>query len=143
MKLIDNSMKSKEDWHKNARFWEKTIKTLTKRKGYPNDWVDINNRQFQFIDLTPYEFPEDYKGLAVYERKSQFLSRGIRILVDLDENGNGNSRFWVENETEYLDILPPHTLTIICKLDKSNYDYIILMLNKWIDYNGTIDNLLT
>ncbi len=126
-------MKTIDDWHSTYKFWENTIKSITLEKGYPDDWIDIFNREFNYANGTPFEFPEDFTGIGVYECKSNFLSKGIRILPELDEDSDAYLYFYIEIEREYLDIYPPCTLTIRCHVNESNFNEMQNLLRKWID----------
>jgi len=125
-------MKSIEDWHLTEKLWENIVKNITIEKGYPDDWVDIYERTYRYANRS-FEFPDDFTGLAVYHRKSQFLSKGIKIFHEMEKDRIEGLGFWIEHEREFLDVHPPHTLTICCNLNESNFDEIKNLLTKWIN----------
>lgn len=126
-------IKSIKDWHEAERFWESIINSITLEKGYPDDWVNYTNRTLQYGNGSPFEFPEDFVGLGVYERRSLFLSKGIRILQALKEETPEEIVFWVYSEKEFLDVFPPYTLIIYLTLTELTLIEAQRILTTWID----------
>lgn len=125
-------MNSTEDWLLTEKFWGNIVKNITLGKGYPDDWVDVYERFYRYANRS-FEFPNDFIGLAIYHQKSKFLSKGIKIFHEVGKDKIEDLGFWIEHEREFLDIDPPHTLTICCTLNESNINAIQNLLIKWID----------